>query len=157
MLGRSALCQRENFRTFDLRDRTSPMAENFKEAARRMFQDAETLKGSGRLGTPDHLYGLAAECALKAILAGMNEISIPTTPADRRKYPHVNVTWNEYLSAICGRSAPVIGANPFESWRAEHRYEADVLFNDVRLRAHRDGARAAMGALDDAVQSGVIS
>ena len=128
------------------------MAENFKESAYRMYADAETLAVGGQLGTPDHLYGLAAECALKAVLVEIGVISIPMTQQQKNTYKvHADEIWNEYLTAISGRTAlSVNSTNPFSGWRVQHRYEPNASFNRTRLEAHRNGAKEAMSALESA-------
>lgn len=135
------------------------MTENYQEAAYRMFEDAETLTKNGRLGTPDHLYGLAAECALKAVLVAVGVMSIPMTQQQRVIYKvHADQIWCEYSTAISGRTALSVNpTNPFSGWNVSHRYESDATFDSARLRVHRDGAREAMRVLESAETSGVIS
>ena len=46
------------------------MSENYTEAALRHWRDAELLKEQNRVENADHLFGVAAECALKAQVSG---------------------------------------------------------------------------------------
>ena len=53
--------------------------EDYRAAAPRLFQDAERLSKADRRATACHLYGLAAECALKHHLQSIQgaEASVP--------------------------------------------------------------------------------
>lgn len=44
------------------------LTEHFRDAMDRHWQDAELLHRKERLANADHLYGLSAECGLKALL-----------------------------------------------------------------------------------------
>jgi hypothetical protein len=136
------------------------MAVKFAAAAQRTWADAEVLFGGTSLGTADHLYGLAAECALKAILVGLG-VFPSTGPTTKRPWKvHADQLWHEYtayVSGLAGRGTLVpAGPNPFSGWRAEHRYEEDATFTPIRLNGHRVGARAAMATLEQARIDGVV-
>jgi hypothetical protein len=117
-----------------------------------MFHDAEALRdraianqvvaaGNDWLGTPDHLYGLACECALKAILVAERIIT------------------KEYHVARSGRSASlsmIPAISPFGAWRASHRYKPNSFFDTARLDQHREGARAGMLVLQHAISNGLV-
>ena len=47
---------------------TAGLTEDFLDAMDRHWRDAELLRSSERLANADHLYGLSAECGLKALL-----------------------------------------------------------------------------------------
>jgi hypothetical protein len=124
-----------------------------------MFNDAEVLFSQGRLGTPDHLYGLACECALKAVLHGFGIIrgKVPERPY----LAHVDQLWGEYMIARQGRmgTLPEIpAANPFSLWRwtASDRYEPDATFTKARVDQHRLAAQEGMKALEAAVVLGTV-
>jgi hypothetical protein len=121
----------------------------YSEAARRTFSDAELLYNSDRLGTPDHLYGLACECALKAVLCGHGVIS--GTKPSRPFKKHIDELWGEYEVALQGRSMSPLGPNLFANWRAEGRYDDDKAFSTDLVAAHRQGAIVGMATLEWAV------
>ena len=124
------------------------MATRFVEPAFRTYADAEALLQSGRLGTPDHLYGLACECALKAILTGLGIIT--SDPPQQPYKRHVNELWGEYLTALSGRTAStfaVASANPFATWKVENRYWDDAQFSMPLVQQHRAGAQQGMALL----------
>jgi hypothetical protein len=133
---------------------------SYQIAAARCWTDGETLFAAGRLGTPDHLYGLAAECALKAILHG---IGVIPPAAERPPHPykeHIDKLWDEYESTVAGRalaSLQVSQPSPFLGWRVSDRYAGDATFSPVRVAGHRAGARSAMQLLEQAQIAGVVS
>ena len=136
------------------------MAVRFTAAASRAWIDAEALFLGSRHGTPDHLYGVAAECALKAVLVGLGAFP-PSGPTTRRPWMvHVNKLWAEYsgyVSGLAGRTTLVPGGpNPFSGWLADHRYEEDATFSVGRVAAHRGGAQTAMAILERARVDGVV-
>jgi hypothetical protein len=127
----------------------------FSQAATRMFGDAEALHSAGRLGTPDHLYGLACECALKAVLCGHGVIR-GTAPQSPFKV-HIDKLWDEYETALQGRTMLPLGPNPFTGWQAQDRYEEDSVFLPQRVATHRNGAVIGMSALQAAAAQGFVS
>jgi hypothetical protein len=138
---------------------------SFPDAARRSWTDAEQLLNAGRSGTPDHLYGLAAECALKAILAGLG--AFLGEPPPRSPYRrHINHLWAEYatfMSASRARigllppSTPPGHPAPFAAWDVVHRYFDDGTFALARVAAHRADASVAMELFERAVVNGVVT
>jgi len=120
-----------------------------------MFRDAESLHQSGRLGTPDSLYGFDCECALKAILCGLGVIKGTNPKPPFRE--HINLLWNEYMSTQQGRTMPPLGPNPFTLWKADNRYEDDLFFSETRVEGHRNGAKEGMNALEAAALQGIVS
>ncbi|MDR3553905.1 MAG: hypothetical protein P4L55_04045 [Syntrophobacteraceae bacterium] len=47
------------------------MSVDFCDAAYRHFNDAKRLFDNDRMANADHLTGIAAECALKAVMVGL--------------------------------------------------------------------------------------
>lgn len=114
------------------------------------------LKDAGRLGTPDHLFGLAGECALKAVLCGHGLIQ-GLNPRKRFRV-HIDKLWNEFNSQIQGRGmAPLNASCPFVDWKIEHRYKEDSFFTAARVDRHREGASQAMQILQSAQQGGLVT
>ena len=133
------------------------MGTRFAEPARRTFQDAQTLWFAGRLGTSDHLFGLAAECALKAILCGRGVIS--QDPPEKPYKVHVEKLWEEYTAALSGLPGSVValGSNPFLNWKVDDRYSDDAAFTEARVAQHRVGAETSMKAFEEAAAQGVVA
>lgn len=112
--------------------------EDFLDAHRRHWRDAELLYRNGRLANADHLYGLSAECGLKAMWVGTGH---PLRPEHR---VHINHFWNHFqrLRAnspnLRGFSFP--RENPFNDWDVNQRYAAEACFDDRPVSRHRQGA-----------------
>lgn len=133
------------------------MATNYAQAARRHYDDSRTLAAQRRSGNTSHLAGLAAECALKAVLQGLGVLKLgpKSIPIDRKHQTHINVLWGEFQTALTGPKANLYmlpGANPFAGWRIEGRYEEDATIDVVTAEAHRVGAYKAMLILERARQ-----
>lgn len=114
----------------------------------------------GRLGSADHLYGLAAECALKAILVGWGVIPAMGPPPKSPYKVHIDKLWDEFGAYVRshGHSTYVFpsGASPFSGWLAEHRYDEDSTFTVPRVQAHGAGSREAYRLFEQAVTDGVV-
>jgi hypothetical protein len=133
------------------------MGINFLEAARRAYHDGTTLCRAERYGTADHLFGLAAECGLKAVLVGLNAIPRQGPPRRSRFRVHVDKLWDEYATHIAGRgdaSLLLSLSAPFAAWSVDHRYEADQTFDQKRTRGHHQGAEDVFRVLEAAIASG---
>jgi len=50
------------------------MPTDFRDAAERHFEDAGYLEAGNRPANADHLFGLSAECALKAVMQGLAQL-----------------------------------------------------------------------------------
>lgn len=134
---------------------------HFREAALRAYDDARRLERHApppsRLGTIDHLYGIAAECALKAVLEGLGAF-VPNPYPPKPFKVHIEQLWDEYATFVSGRAAAFVlpPVNAFSAWKADHRYEGDATFSAGRLAVHHEGAITAMLVLDQAISAGVV-
>lgn len=133
------------------------VATYFFQAARRNQHDAALLHGAGRLGGADHLYGLAAECALKAILVGLGQVK---NPADPKPYKsHIDKLWNQFDAYVQGHGPShylLPSGNAFAGWRVEHRYDEDAQFSEPLVDAHLQGAYETALLLQEAVLRGDV-
>ena len=142
---------------------TVAMNNAYASAALRMRAHAESVFADPRAGTADHLFGLAAECALKAILHGRGVIpappAFPSDKATRKSFStHIDRLWGEYAAWAAGESAQ-LQLNPtssFGSWRAEDRYQHDNFFTLPRVAGHRTGAQTTAALLEQAIIDGVV-
>ena len=139
------------------------MPTDFRDAAERHWQDACHLHASSRIANADHLYGLSAECALKAVMQGLGMRLHPGgLPHEKQHQVHVNKLWEEFAAFVSGRGGErFLGGldttrNPFADWDAGQRYHhrTDILPGVVEK--HRSGAHSAKVALDAAVLDGVV-
>lgn len=140
---------------------TPPAAtENYKEAARRHAPDALLLLNSGRHVNASHLAGLAAECALKAIL-----VAHGVHPLVQTQYMlHVNLLWPQYESWARGRSLarflPIAASSVsplFDGWSIHQRYHDGAAITPAVAHAHYADLRACLMALQNAELDGAFS
>lgn len=80
------------------------MLSDFRDAAERHWGDAEYLFSDTRLANADHLFGLAAECALKAVMQALGmALGSGGVPVDQQYKVHINHLWDEFISFSSGR------------------------------------------------------
>ena len=140
---------------------TAPILEpDYLDAMERHWLDAEQLfhLTPSRLANADHLYGLSAECGLKALMAkwGMKlNNNIPADPKDRK---HADTIWNRYETYQEGR-LPALSLprrNAFASWSIHHRYANRSYFQQTVVDGHRKGAAIVKQLVHQARIQGVL-
>jgi hypothetical protein len=97
------------------------MAENYESAALRHFKDAAALQSSGELDNAGHLFGFAAECAIKHKIASLR------SPAET---PHVhfpdlvNVARKQFRQRSQDLEMyQILQSAIFIGWHVNRRYE----------------------------------
>lgn len=142
------------------------MRVDFKNAARRHFADAQLLEQSNRLANADHLYGISAECALKAIIVEENPAAVHPISGefiDKDYWLHFKSTnskrdlWQVFSVGFAGRLAahnPLPSSNPFSDWEIDQRYWADNCFSHVNIIQHSQGCRELQQMLDTHFKNG---
>lgn len=138
------------------------MQADFLDAHHRHWDDAERLFVAGRWTNADHLYGLAAECGLKALI----EKLIGQGALDQKQdYVHImedkkqNNAWSRYQSYLSGRLASEFAlpqTNPFIDWRISQRYAHQNQFDTVCINKHRGGAEIVHQLIKKAEWEGLI-
>lgn len=129
---------------------------------KRHWQDAELLHSEKykRLANADHLYGLAAECGLKALMEKADiPLDIDNNQDHIRKYKkHINATWAHYEDFRYGRLATyALGpTNPFNNWLINQRYASETHFDDDRIKEHRLGAQDVYNLVQRAEEEGLL-
>ena len=73
---------------------------DFANAHFRHWEDAEFLFRAGRWANADQLYGLSAECGLKAVMVA-DGLSVDVAGSPYRK--HVNRLWGIFRAIVQGR------------------------------------------------------
>ena len=109
------------------------MSSNFKEAAKRHYEDARYLRSDNRQPNAGQLFGFSAECGIKALLVGLGhptDASGGITPAwGLRGHIHqihgVFGLLNQFgvdsrQSAKYHAMVPHLG--DFSDWHTDHRY-----------------------------------
>lgn len=138
------------------------MSVDFGDAHKRHIDDAERLWDAARYPNADHLFGLAAECGLKALMLqlGMKPDSRGVPPAKDRL--HINQLTSRYLSYMRGPQARNkcyqlpwnATTDPFVDWDVSQRYEQSSSFQPSVVGKHRDGARRVAGMVRAGAQQG---
>ncbi|HMV06827.1 MAG TPA: hypothetical protein PKA30_14920 [Accumulibacter sp.] len=127
------------------------LPEDYPAAARRHWRDAELLWSHQRQENADQLYGIAAECAVKAALSSLPGYSAQACLHDKYKL-HIDKLWDQVhvhnmqkrfpgVSALLGLDPP-----PFGDWTIAQRYAADACLARDAVEAHRKAARRLLGA-----------
>jgi hypothetical protein len=136
---------------------------DYRDAAERHWEDAGFLMNDNRAANADHLFGLAAECALKAVMLGLGmQLRPDGAPVEPEHRKHVDSLWGEFCSFAQGRNgakyAVVVSsvANPFSSWSISQRYEHRANITQAIMKEHEKGARKAMNVLKQAFLDGVV-
>ena len=93
------------------------MPTDFLDAMERHWHDAQLLGSPEqlRLANADHLYGMAAECGLKALMA-KEGMDLENNEIHKEKYKkHINATWAHFSDFRQGTLATyaLSSANPF--------------------------------------------
>jgi hypothetical protein len=149
---------------------TSPTASvfDFSAAARRHYDDAEHLLSNNRLPSADHLAGLAAECALKAILlrflgASLGPSGKPISTINSKNVPHGHLPtlWANLPLVATGRSgaqfaALINRANPFGAWDVADRYRNGATITHSRVQGHISEAKKILVAYQTAEIAGAL-
>ncbi|MGQ9366990.1 hypothetical protein [Azospirillum sp. ST 5-10] len=114
-----------------VRHRPSRCPEDFADAAKRHWHDAEELYAT-RTAAADHHVGIAAECAVKHAICTSYATSLSGAPR-----MHIDKLWGQAAALIDPvrfnqLQATLSGANPFDSWSIDDRY-ANTAFicNDI--------------------------
>jgi hypothetical protein len=139
------------------------MAVDYCNAADRHWEDAGHLLNNNRLANSDHLFGFAAECALKAIMMALGmSLDAHERPVEEPGKKHINELWNEFGAFVQSRGGAKYAAmidttlNPFDDWKAGQRYHHRSTFTVAKVEKHRQAAERTMGVLQDAILDGVI-
>ncbi len=140
------------------------MPVDYRDAAARHFEDANHLHSMGRWANADHLFGLSAECALKAVMLALGMRMNPKKPdkPEARYAVHIDKLWMQFPAFASGRQAAKYAAlmepqsNPFQSWDVNQRYHHRSEITRERADQHKDGAEKARAVLKMAELDGVI-
>jgi hypothetical protein len=126
---------------------------NYVPAARRHYKDAETLREQGVRGNADHLYGIAAECALSAVVLQLGWAQLGSDGLEGEFRCHIKEQWNVMITRAKGRTgvaklAKVLASNPFRDWHTRDRYSATGEADNKVVERHQKGADAMLCVMD---------
>lgn len=133
---------------------------DYYDAAQRHWDDANHLLTEVRLPNADQLFGLSAECALKAIMLALGMPMHNGRPVSK-KHGHINLLWDEFITFANGKGqahyAAALGTtNPFVNWDVGQRYEHGSAINMQIVDDHKKSAEIAYSCLTQAVVDGVV-
>lgn len=145
---------------------------SYFESARRHFTDAGTLLSSSRLANAGQLFGIAAECGIKAILVASkvpvdHEGSIGRMHGQKGKgfkdhWPQLGQTLIDLAGAIPdSRTATTYLSTlsnlaHFSDWLIDHRYWRDGALPLTSVAHWQVAAAEVMAALDQAKEDGIL-
>ena len=120
---------------------------DFTDAHRRHWADAELLFEHDRWANADHLYGLSAECGLKAVMVGLGmSVDESGAPREREHRQHMPELWPVFEDFTRKRGegaylALLPDGRPFAGWSINGRYANRRRFQSANVEPHRDAAR----------------
>lgn len=135
---------------------------DFLDAHRRHWNDAELLYQRARWANADHLYGLSAECGLKAIMVHRGWVPVDQHGDPETPYrTHIDKLWDEFLTLANGRleSRYVVllsPTNPFRDWRIGQRYAHETRIRVEMVKAHQRGAEEVRSLVSEARKDGLV-
>lgn len=120
------------------------MNTSFINAFARHFNDAELLLEKQRYANASQLYGLAAECGLKALMIKFGMPLSGSSPQDRIDKVHADGVWQRYQSYqsghILGADYGLTAQNPFITWSIDQRYWKSSCITEQSAQSHQQGA-----------------
>lgn len=141
---------------------STALGTDFVDAHERHWLDAELLWQHQRWANADQLYGLSAECGLKALMQqfGMQWNHKHDAPLDSKDKVHANKAWDRYEAYRGGHPKGAAYAlpanNPFDDWDMSQRYAPSTAIDVTRAHAHRTGAELVMQRIKQATQDGLL-
>ena len=135
---------------------------DYLDAMERHWEDAELFwnQEPKRLANADQLYGLVAECGLKALMTklvrGYFDHNLGR-PSNRADLVHADGIWSCYMNYSQGGAAARYALptntniNPFGQWEIDDRYANRTHFFQARVNGHRNAAITVKNLVDKAV------
>ena len=140
------------------------MTSDFRDAASRHYEDAELLllPVNGRIANADHLFGIAAECSLKAVMEGLGMMLDDGKPKASGHRVHADKLWAAFQSFAKGRVqaryvVPLAIGNPFANWEIDQRYSSRASFAKPHVDAHHAAATQCLTSLNESLLDGMLS
>ena len=140
--------------------RTMADREDFHDAHLRHWQDAELLFKHQRWANADQLYGLSAECGLKAVMLALRIGVSPQGELRTEYWKHVNKLWPKLVTLASRRTGSrylqmLLSGDPFYGWRISGRYEHSRHFSRAGVAPHRSAAKKVRTMVQRAKQEDV--
>jgi hypothetical protein len=141
---------------------TTIWQDDYLDAFRRHGEDAERLYKAERWANADHLYGMSAECGVKAVMKALGmTVNRAGRPIDEKYTVHINDLWDAFLTFAQGKGAARYVAllppsNPFANWRVGQRYANQHNFAESFVQAHRRGLEYVCSLVRAALEDGLL-
>jgi hypothetical protein len=131
------------------------MKTDFKNAYLRHHVDAEFLFDQKRYANADHLYWLAAECAIKAVMIGIDPNLVAQNGELKKQSDkkHIDMLWPHFRFFLQGRNASTYSSvfpapnNPFNKWSISDRYIHPKHFTKSKVQVHKAAVNGAIANL----------
>lgn len=137
--------------------RNAHMSTDFYNAFYRHATDADLLLDKERWANADHHYGLAAECALKAILLQQGISSKGGDIADPKYKQHIDKLWEKYQSFMQTKNTYVLPTrNSFHDWSIDQRYAHENDITEQTARNHGAAVASLKKIVKKAELAGVL-
>jgi hypothetical protein len=136
------------------------MTCNFADAHQRHLKDANILYTQNRLANSDHLYGLSAECGLKALMVKFGMSITDGKPTNIKDRVHAKKVWDRYETYrqghALGTQYPLPSSNPFLDWDVSQRYTDQQYFTTRIVTPHKQGADCVTNLIKQATLAGLL-
>ena len=138
------------------------MPVDFRDAAKRHWEDSGYLFADTRLANADHLFGLSAECALKSVMQGLGMRLVNNNKPEDPYACHINALWDEFITFAHNRGGAkyankIDGSpNPFDDWDVNQRYDHRSIFTVAKANKHQQAAKTTMIILQSAILDGGV-
>ncbi len=141
---------------------SNPPPADFVNAHGRHWEDAEYLYADSRWANADHLYGVSAECGLKAIMKALKmPVDQSGSPTIREYRTHVDQLWPAFRRFLAGRNGTryvsfVPRSNPFNNWSITDRYLSASHFSQQQVKPHKSAAARIVKMIKQAQQDRLL-
>ena len=136
------------------------MNTDFTNAFTRHFNDAQLLLEKQRFANASQLYGLAAECGLKALMIKFGMPLRGESPQKQQDRVHADGIWQRYQSYQGGHSLGatyvLIPQNPFSAWSIHQRYWKNSCVTEQDAQSHQQGAKDVETLVKKAQLAGLL-
>ena len=133
------------------------MKIDFYDAYKRHIRDGALLAENKSWANADHLYGLAAECALKALLIKSGISSTESGDINQKRFrKHIDQLWKEYYSFMLYKIYDIPEDNPFQNWKIDQRYAHSEYITEYIVKTHIDAVTKINNIIKQAELDGVF-
>ena len=129
---------------------------DYADAHRRHWEGAELLFKNSHWANADYLYGLSAECGLKAIMRKLGmKVDAKGRPEELRYRKHMPDLWSIFENFARRHSGATYltmleNSALFKDWWIGNRYAKQSCFECANVAPHRDAADQVSKAVEHA-------